>query len=127
MFPSFSNKITWSVVLTGLTLLAPKTWLEQILFEFLNINLNLNISSSSDNIFGVLLVIIGLTYNYFSLREKTKQEQVLSKRPDVFAYIDTVAAGNMATVFNLEVKNSGSSIAKNIKLLTNEVGSNLYP
>lgn len=105
--------------MSGLAFIAPKTLLEQIIFEVININLKLNLTSSTDHIIGLLLVFAGLIYNFFYYREENKRTNLVALKPEVVAKITTVAAGNMATVFNIELKNLGQAVAKNIHLKTN--------
>lgn len=117
IFPEFSNKITWAIVMSGLAIISSPL-VEKILSAFLKKEFNLNITDSNDALIGLLIVTAGLTYNFFYFREKNRNVVVVDNEPCVTVDAYPIASGNLATAFNISVKNSGGSLAKNIRLLT---------
>lgn len=65
LFPPFRNKITWLVVLSGLSLVSSPL-IEQVLKFILNSNFNLNITDGNDSVVGLALVSVGLVYHFVS-------------------------------------------------------------
>lgn len=70
-FPEFSNKITWSVIITGLGL-STSSILQSILNEVLKKEFDFQILGAYDPLVGMFLIIFGLTHNIILQREKTK-------------------------------------------------------
>jgi hypothetical protein len=64
--PSFYNKITWAIVISGLALLGTSL-LERILNAILEKEYNLTITDDKDSIFGFSLVVIALIYNIITV------------------------------------------------------------
>ncbi len=63
--PEFYNKITWTVVITGLALIGTPLW-EEIISAIINKEYNLKITSGGNEVWGYLLVALGLLYNLLS-------------------------------------------------------------
>lgn len=80
--PSFYNKITWTIVVAGITLLGTPL-LERILNAILEKEYNITITDDKDSLIGVLLVVIALTYNlitsYFDRYLLEKQNNLKKK------------------------------------------------
>lgn len=70
-FPEFSNKVTWSVIITGLGLTTSSIF-QNILNEVLQREFSFQILGVYDSLVGILLIIFGLTHNIILQREKTK-------------------------------------------------------
>lgn len=76
IFPEFTNKITWAVIATGITLLS-SSFIEQILKALINENLNWNLTDGNDAFIGVIVIALGLLHNYGFVREKNKPKHNL--------------------------------------------------
>lgn len=71
IFPEFTNKVTWAVVLAGITLLS-SSFLEQILKKLIDESFNWNLTDGNDAIIGAAVIAFGLLHNYGFIREKRK-------------------------------------------------------
>lgn len=71
IFPEFTNKITWVVIVAGITLLS-SSFLEQIIRFVINDSLNWNLTDGNDAHLGVIIIALGLLHNYGFVREKYK-------------------------------------------------------
>ncbi len=60
--PKFYNKLTWVVVIFGISLMASPFW-QQILSKILEEKFQITIGSQSDVIWGYALIFTGLVYN----------------------------------------------------------------
>ncbi len=63
--PEFYNKITWTVVIAGLTLMATPFW-EKIIFAVLQKEYNLDLAPGGNTAWGFALVVVGLLYHLTS-------------------------------------------------------------
>ncbi len=72
-FPEFSNKVTWTVVITGLGLTSSSVF-QNILNEALKKEFDFQILGAYDSLVGIALIALGLTHNILLQREKTKIE-----------------------------------------------------
>jgi hypothetical protein len=88
-FPEFSNKVTWSVIITGLGLITSSIF-QNILNEVLKKEFDFEILGAYDSLVGILLIVFGLTHNILLQREKTKiqvngesEEKVLAREHDL--------------------------------------------
>jgi hypothetical protein len=70
-FPEFSNKVTWSVIISGLGLTTSSIF-QNILNEVLKKEFDFQILGAYDSLVGMLLIVFGLTHNILLQREKTK-------------------------------------------------------
>ena len=62
-----------------------------------------------------ILILLAILRNSIDLR--TKKSQLIAKnKPLVIAQVCPLKSGNLATIFNLIVQNTGTATAKNIKL-----------
>ncbi len=75
LFPSFQNKITWVVVIGGLSLVSSPL-LEQVLKLIINSNFDLNITDGNDSVIGLCLVSIGLIYHYGNERSFSNNKEL---------------------------------------------------
>ena len=78
LFPEFSNKLTWAVILCGITLISSPL-LEQIIREFINKKFHLNLTDGNDAIIGVIVIALGLLHNYGFVRVQNMQKNDTSK------------------------------------------------
>ena len=60
--PKFYNKLTWLIVISGLSIMSTPLWLI-ILNNVLEQELSISITSGSDTIWGFMLCFLGLTYH----------------------------------------------------------------
>ncbi len=70
--PEFYNKMTWAVVIAGLSILST-TLIEKLFNVFLEINFNLKVTDGDDALIGFSLVLTGLLYHYFSRRYELRE------------------------------------------------------
>jgi len=73
LFPEFTNKLTWTVVAAGLTLVS-SSFLELIIRTFVNESFSWNLTDGNDAIIGVTIIALGLLHNYGFVREKHKAQ-----------------------------------------------------
>jgi hypothetical protein len=72
-FPEFSNKVTWLVVGGGLGLTSSS--LIQAFVNYISEHqYNIQVFGTYDSLVGIILIILGLSYNILLQREKTKIE-----------------------------------------------------
>ena len=64
--PKFYNKLTWVVVITGISFITKPLW-ETIISEILKKEFKLNITNENDFLAGLSLVIVGLLYNLLTV------------------------------------------------------------
>jgi regulator of replication initiation timing len=69
--PEFQNRLTWLVVLAGLTILSSGL-IERIINAIFKISFNIDITNGNNTIVGVGLVVTGLSYNIFSRKLSLK-------------------------------------------------------
>lgn len=60
--PSFYNRITWIVIITGTTILSKPLWLDLVNMIF-ETNLDISITGKHDELVGLSVITIGLLYN----------------------------------------------------------------
>ncbi|MGY5736810.1 hypothetical protein ACXHP7_21950 [Vibrio chemaguriensis] len=75
LFPEFSNKVTWIVVIGGLSLTSSSI-VQNLINEFAKREYDIQLFDEFDSIAGVALVALGLLHNILLQREKTKIEVV---------------------------------------------------
>lgn len=76
--PKYYNKITWTVVIAGVSLVSTSIF-ETILNEILKNNLKINIIGDQDGIYGLILVFLGLAYNVSGQFIELRRDQFDSK------------------------------------------------
>ena len=95
-FPEFSNKVTWVVIIAGLSLTSSSI-LQNILNKILENEFNIKILDGYDSLVGLALITLGLTHNILLQREKTKievngksngeiEKETLSREHDLMLY-----------------------------------------
>lgn len=76
--PKFYKRLTWAIVCVGLGLLSTKL-LERILLAFLEKKWDLSLTGGYDQLVGVALIVIALTYN--ATMQHLAQRSVASSQP----------------------------------------------
>ncbi|EGR0939166.1 hypothetical protein EH291_17375 [Vibrio cholerae] len=71
IFPEFTNKVTWFVIISGVALLS-SSFIEEILRALINENFNLKLTDGNDSVIGAVIIGFGLLHNYGYVREKNK-------------------------------------------------------
>lgn len=101
LLPKFYNRITWVVVVTGISLIATPLY-QQVLIELAEKFLNITLPNQNLVPWGMALVIVGLCYHYFSLKniELSKSQLVIEKErqyiehdQNIFKQADGILSG----------------------------------
>ena len=78
--PKFYNKLTWLVVISGLSLMSTPLWITLVNLVF-ETNLQFSITEESDTVWGFALVLVGLTYHFINTGI---HELVISKKNQAY-------------------------------------------
>ncbi|WP_407531818.1 hypothetical protein [Vibrio parahaemolyticus] len=62
IFPEFTNKVTWFVIISGVALL-PSSFIEEIFRALINENFNLKLTDGNDSVIGAVIIGFGLLHN----------------------------------------------------------------
>lgn len=83
LLPKFYNRLTWVIVIAGISLMA-NSLLWEILNAILKINFQITIINENDPIFGLICILLALIYNAFinSLEYKKETHKLVDRIKD---------------------------------------------
>ncbi len=93
LFPKFSNRITWFVLIIGSGLFGTSI-IENIVASFIEKEYKISLIDSSDNLYGLLCILLGLAYNAIIL--------FIEKKPNINKSISIYENLEKITIHDIE-------------------------